>query len=213
MTMTSAQQSAEVPSPINFHDLAQARSWVDDTVARRPWRPRFFVAFSGALRAYFEQPFTVAELGSGPGHLAKVMLDQCNVVAYAAVDFSDAMHTIAREHLGQAASAVRFVRADFRDTNWTDRIDSVDAVITMQAAHEVRHKSRLPALFRQIRDVVRPGGLFLYCDHYTEPGSTKNSELHLRPDEQPALLAEAGFSEVVRLLDEGGITLYSAQRR
>jgi predicted methyltransferase len=89
---------------------------------------------------------------------------------------------------------------------------SVDAVITMQAAHEVRHKSRLPALFGQIRDVVRPGGLFLFCDHYAETGSTKNSELFLWPDEQPALLAEAGFSEVVRLLDDGGMALYSAQR-
>jgi SAM-dependent methyltransferase len=209
MTVTSVQQRAEVPSPIDFHDLAQARSWVDDTVTRRPCRPRFFEAFSVALSTYFEQPFSVAELGSGPGHLAKAVLAQCNVAAYAAVDFSNAMHTIAREHLGQAASAIRFVLADFRESNWAGPIASVDAVITMQAAHEVRHKSRLPALFRQIRDVVRPGGLFLFCDHYAETGSTKNSELFLSSDEQPILLAEAGFSEVVRLLDEGGMGPYT----
>jgi hypothetical protein len=36
----------DVPSPIDFHDPVQARAWVEDTVKRRPYRPRFFAAFA-----------------------------------------------------------------------------------------------------------------------------------------------------------------------
>lgn len=32
----------EVPSPIDFHNRAEAEKWVADTVKNRPYRPRFF---------------------------------------------------------------------------------------------------------------------------------------------------------------------------
>jgi hypothetical protein len=59
---------------------------------------------------------------------------------------------------------------------------------------------------------IRPGGLFLYCDHYSEDSNTKNSELHVTREQQPDLLAVAGFTNIALLLDEGGMALYSAFR-
>jgi SAM-dependent methyltransferase len=198
----------DVPSPIDFGDIAQARAWIADTVARRPSRPRFFEAFAAALKAHFEGPIRVAELGSGPGHLADVILRRCSVESYIALDFSLAMREIAREHLGNLAAQVRFVIADFRDPAWVGDVGEVDALVTMQAAHEVRHKSRLPLLLAQAHEVIRPGGVFLFGDHYAEPGAKKNTELYVTRDEQPVLLAEAGFAPVSRVHDEGGMALY-----
>ena len=73
----------DVPSPIDFHDPAQARQWERDTIEARPWRPEFFAAFVSALNGKFHRPFTILELGSGPGHLAERILSECAVANYA----------------------------------------------------------------------------------------------------------------------------------
>jgi SAM-dependent methyltransferase len=202
----------EVPSPVDFADMAQARAWVANAVARRPWRPRFFEAFAAALDGYFDTPARVAEIGSGPGHLAGAVLRRCRVARYTALDLSPAMHEIAREHLGDMAARVRFVIADFRQPDWARDLGDVDALLTMQAAHEVRHRSRLPLLFARVRDAIRPGGLFLYSDHYFEAGGGRNPELYVTREEQPRLLAQAGFDAVRLVHDEGGMALYAAGR-
>jgi len=198
----------DVPSPIDFHDPVQARTWMQETIRIRPWRPRFFAAFAAALNGYGHGSPSVLEVGSGPGHLAAAILGACPVSEYVALDFSDAMHDLAREHLGLLAKRVRFERRDFRDPNWVSGFSPFDAVVTLQAIHETRHRNRLPALFEQIHGSLKAGGLFLYCDHYlnlvTNPG------LYLERDEQPIALAAAGFMDIERILDEGGMALYRA---
>ena len=202
----------DVPSPIDFHDLAQARAWVDRTVAARPWRPQFFQAFAAALNAAFEHPFTVLKLGSAPGHLAGHVLAQCRVKSYTALDFPPAMHLLARDNIGPAAGRIRFVERDFREPQWSQGLGPIDAVITMQAAHETRHKRHLPTLLRQVHGIIRDDGLLLYCDHYAEPGSAKHADLYQAADEQPDTLSRAGFDDVTLLLDQGGMALYRARR-
>jgi SAM-dependent methyltransferase len=184
----------DVPSPIDFSDIAQARAWVADTVARRPGRPRFFEAFTAALNRHFDTQIRIAELGSGPGHLAEAILRKCRIESYAALDRSPAMHRIAREHLGELATRVRYILADFRAPSWARNLGEIDALATMQAAHEIRHKSRLPLFLARAREAIRPGGLLLFSDHYAEPGGGKNIELYVTREEQPKLLAEAGFN-------------------
>jgi SAM-dependent methyltransferase len=202
--------SVEVPSPIDFADPPQARAWVEETTRRRPWRPRVFAAFAARLNAHFRAPFSVAELGSGPGHLAAAILAACDCESYAAVDFSPAMHDLAREHLGDRAKSVRFLVEDFRESGWSERLGVVDAIVTMQAAHEVRHASRQPALFQTVRRRIRSGGLFLYGDHFYAEESSKNRGLYLSREEQLEALNAAGFRCVERVLEESGLALYSA---
>jgi SAM-dependent methyltransferase len=210
--MTSHPDSAEVSSPIDFHDLAQARAWAEDTVRERPWRPRFFEAFADALNAERAGPLEVVELGSGPGHLAREVLSRCDVSRYVALDISPAMHALAREHLGALAERVTFLTRDFRDADWSAGLGGVDAIVTLQAVHEVRHKDRQPALFERAHDALRPGGLFLICDHYWEAGvSWKQVPLYLTPDERMATLSAAGFGELSVLHDEGGMSLIAAR--
>src|SRR5690242_11363302 len=132
----------DVPSPINFHDPAQARAWMERTARVRPWRPEFFAAFSAALRTRGSHPLRILELGSGPGQLAAAVLRTCNVSQYVALDFSFVMHELAREQLGALAGKVRFVKRDFRLPNWNAGLGKFDAVLTLQASHETRHRDR-----------------------------------------------------------------------
>jgi SAM-dependent methyltransferase len=103
---------------------------------------------------------------------------------------------------------VHFTRRDFREPDWALGFPPFDAVVTLQAVHETRHRDRAPALFGQIHSSLKPGGLFLYCDHYLT--LVTNPHLYLERDEQPMALATAGFTNVECILDEGGMALYRA---
>jgi len=201
----------DVPTPIDFTDPAQARAWEADTIASRPARPMFFDAFVTALNALMpRRPLAVLELGSGPGHLAEQILKRCDVARYAALDFSSAMNAMAAVRLGPLAEKVTFLPCDFREPKWAEGLHEFDAVVTQQAAHELRHRRRLPALLQQTRGCLRKGGLFLYCDHYAEAGSGKNPYLYLPPEAQGPALVKAGFAEPRKLLDAGGMALWGA---
>lgn len=199
----------DVPSPINFHGLAQAREWEAQTVKNRPWRPQFFAAFVAALQSHFNREFSVLELGSGPGHLAEQILRRCNVAKYVALDFSKPMHALARKRLASFAGKVELLERDFRLPDWNVTLGVFDSIVTMQAAHEVRHKSRVPTLLAQARQCLTPGGIFLYCDSYAEAVSPKYADLHVTAAEQPLALQQANLMEVRKLLDLGGMALFS----
>jgi len=203
---------AEIPSAVDFNDPAQVNDWITHTVRNRVWRPRFFAAFATALNDRFERPFDVMELGSGPGHLAKAVVETCTVASYAAIDSSVVMHGHARKHLGDSAARVRFLLRDFRTDDWTSGLAPIDALLTMQSAHEVRHRSRQPALLKKMREVLKPAGLLLFCDHYFEAGTERQSELFLPREEQAEMIRAAGFEQVTQLLDLGGMALYRAQK-
>jgi SAM-dependent methyltransferase len=203
----------EVPSPIDFSDHAQALAWVKATTEKRPWRPHFFSAFAHALNSISSPSIRIAELGSGPGHLARVILETCPHIAhYSAIDFSPAMHELARAHLDQHAPAVNFEVRDFRHGDWAAGLGAIDAIVTMQAAHEVRHKTRLPRLLSEIHAALKPGGMLLFCDHYAEVGSSKNPELHPEYAEQRTQFEVAGFVAIVELLNKGGMALYQCRK-
>ena len=201
----------DVPSPIDFHDPAQARAWEEHTIRIRPFRPHFFAAFVSALKENLAGPIAVLELGSGPGHLAEQILLHCHVRRYAALDFSAAMHAIARERLASFEDRMEHVIRDFRSPDWPDGLGYFDAVVTLQAAHETRHRRHLLPLLRTARACLRPDGLLLYCDHYAEAGSEKNPALYIAHESQPAVLEEAGFHRVRELRNEGGMALYSCR--
>jgi len=196
----------DVPTSVNFLDPAHARQWADETPRKRPWRPSFFAEFCTALRG---PRLRIVELGSGPGHLAREIVSRCDVAEYLALDFSDAMHELARAHLGELASRVTFLTRDFRAPDWTAGLPAVDAVVTMQAVHETRHKRHALPLLAQARTILRPGGQLLYCDHYFEDG--KSAGLLLDRADQPEVLRAAGYASVALLRDEGGMALYSAR--
>ncbi|MBL0219545.1 MAG: class I SAM-dependent methyltransferase [Myxococcales bacterium] len=131
----------------------------------------------------------------------------CDPFTYVALDFSPAMHEIAAEHLGELASRVTFLTRDFREPDWANDLGMFDAVVTLQAAHETRHKRHLVPLLERARSVVAPGGVLLYADHYLTP-ETKLPALAPARDEQPLALERAGFVEVELRYEEGNMALW-----
>ncbi len=127
--------------------------------------------------------------------------------SYVAIDFSPAMHEIAAEHLGELASRVTFVTRDFREPAWPGDLGAFDAIVTLQAAHETRHKRHLVPLLERARTVVSPGGVLLYADHYLTP-ETKLPALAPARADQPLALERAGFVDVQLRHEEGNMALW-----
>jgi SAM-dependent methyltransferase len=196
----------DVPIRVDFRDPATARTWIEETRIKRPFRPSFFAAFCAALSS--RQRLRILELGSGPGQLAREILLHCDVHTYVALDWSRAMHDLAAEHLGDLASRVAFVIRDFRVPTWPADLGTFDAIVTMQAAHETRHKRHLVPLLERARTLLAPGGLLLYCDGYLH-GETRLPALVLDRAEQPVAVERAGYVDVRLLHDEGNQALYS----
>lgn len=178
------ETDSEIPDRIDFNDAAQVNHWITQTVRQRVWRPRFFAAFVTALNDAFDRAVDVVELG--PGHLAEEIRATCKIASYTAIDLSTTTQGFPRD-------------------------SSVDAVLTMQAAPEVRDRSRLPKLFVHIRRMLKPEGLLLYCDHYDMADSSQAREIYLSREEQRDLLRAAGFRRVDELLILGGMALYRAR--
>jgi len=149
-------------------------------------------------------------LGSGPGFLAQRILESIPGVEYTMLDFSPAMHELARELLGSLAQAVRQVEVDFKRTGWTTGLGSFDAVITMQAVHEVRHKKRVAGLHESVRSLLKANGRYFVCDHHIGQDGVTNEALHMTVEEQRNALQLAGFNIVTCLLRKGGLVLHSA---
>jgi SAM-dependent methyltransferase len=203
----AADEEEDVPIRVDHRDPATARTWVDETRIKKPFRPNFFAAFCAALSS--KKRLRILELGSGPGELAREILMKCDVETYVALDWSQAMHEIATEHLGELASRVRFVVRDFREASWPSGLGTFDAIVTQQAAHETRHKRHVVPLLERARTLLAPGGLLLYCDGYLHAETTLRA-LSFEREEQPLALARAGYVDVRCLHDEGNIALYCA---
>lgn len=194
----------DVPLNVDFRLPGVAAVWVEETRIKRPYRPRFFAAFAAALS---RPSLRILELGSGPGQLAREILTHCDVASYVALDFAPPMHAIATEHLGDLAARVAFLVRDFREPTWASGLGPFDAVVTLQAAHETRHKRHLVPLLERARTTLAPGGLLLYADHYLTP-TTKFPALAPARDDQPLAMQQAGFADVVLLHDEGNLALW-----
>ncbi len=201
----------DVPSPIDLRKMSDARAWAETAMVKRPVRDDVFRLIIEELLNLRSTPLSVLELGSGPGYLAERIITEMKALIYTAFDSSVAMHALARERLGAMAEYARFVVGDFKQVDWTKDLGSVDAVVTVQAVHELRHKRYVPALYEQVADVLVPSGVFLMCDHYVGGGAMSDRALFMTLEEHEGALQASGFTFRV-LIQSGGLVLYRAER-
>lgn len=198
---------ADVPSPIDLRRTADAEEWARSATEKRPWRAAFFARIASEISTVSNAE--VLELGSGPGFLAEKVLADCRCAHYTMLDFSEAMHALARPRLGSHAARATFVVADFKRSNWRDGLGTFDFVATVQAVHELRHKARAATLHAKVRKLLKPSGIYLVCDHYVGPGGMSDAQLYMTVGEQRAALEAAGF-RVTELMRERGLVLHQA---
>lgn len=199
---------ADVPSPIDLQNMGDAREW-ERTAMERPWRLGFFDAFAGELAKIEKPALKVIELGSGPGFLALHLLEKLPHLELVLLDFSAAMHDLARKRLAPVLDRVNFIERNFKQPGWEQGLGTFDAVITLQAVHELRHKRYAGALHAAVKNLLAKDGVYMVCDHYCGEGGMGNDQLYQSLAEQQESLSKAGYA-VAEVLVKGGRSLYRA---
>lgn len=88
----------------------------------------------------------------------------------------------------------RFVEHNFREGPWEEGLVRFDAVLTMQAGHELRHKRHAFNLHKRVKEIPVSGGSYLVCAHFAGEGVMADNQLCLSRPEQRAALEKGGFS-------------------
>ena len=179
-------------------------------MAKRPWRAEFFACFAREIAAASPEVQRVLELGSGPGFLAEHLLRSFGKVEYTLLDFSAAMHQLAKARLGELSERAVFVERSFKEANWPHDLGSFECIVTNQAVHELRRKRHAPQLHALARTLLVPGGIYLACDHFAGEGGMKNEALYMSVGEQEQALLAAGFKSVRQVMAKGGLVLHRA---
>ncbi|MDO9316622.1 MAG: methyltransferase domain-containing protein [Gammaproteobacteria bacterium] len=204
----SNREPADVPTPIDFLTMRDAQEW-ESKAMLRPYREDFFAVFADELKAIDKPAIRILELGSGPGFLAHHVLSKIPGAQLTLLDYSSAMHELARHRLIDNPGSVTFVERSFKESGWEVGLGQFDAVITNQAVHELRHKRYAAALHAQVKGLLRAGGVYLVADHYFGERAMQNDQLYMSLAEQRSCLESAGFT-VSEILVKGGRALYRA---
>ena len=202
-----ADEEQDVPYTEDLQDLEGARAWVESADVKRPERAQMRTLIVARLRSLVPGA-RVLELGSGPGLLAEHALRECTKLGgYTLFDFSEPMLQMSRDRVGRFPSAT-FILDDFRREHWTSRVDGpYDAIVSMQAVHEVRHKRHVPHLYRQIHSVLAAAGLFLVADRLPLDDTRRSRSLFMTANEQLEALTDAGFKNVRQLTSSDALVL------
>jgi SAM-dependent methyltransferase len=199
----------DVPSPIDLCDPVVALEW-ERTAQARPGRAQMFQVFASQLRSLGRRDLKVLDLGSGPGFLGEFLLDAMPDLELTLLDFSPAMHELARIKLKVRAAKVAFLNLSFKSPDWASGLGMFDAVVTNQAVHELRHKRYAEALHSQVASVLGAGSPYLVCDHFYGEDGQGNNQLYMSVDEQQQALLDAGFKSVEQLLKVGTLVMHRA---
>jgi tRNA (cmo5U34)-methyltransferase len=111
------------------------------------------------------------DLGCGDGILAKAILARYPHAQGTLVDFSVPMLERAHVQLGDHGANLQFVMADFGLPEWVEpvaRRAPFDVVVSGYAIHH-QPDERKQALYGEILNLLKPGGLFVNVEHVASP--------------------------------------------
>jgi SAM-dependent methyltransferase len=196
--------------PHDYFNEAYVNEWTGVANSKRPFRAQFFDAFVSELAVI--RKLKVLDVGSGPGFMAERVLTGCDVASYHLFDFSPHMLELSRARLRDFGETAVFHQGSFLDEEWWQSLPApFDAIVSMQAIHEVRDVARIPKLYDELKLLLRVGGIILIADEVND-GDKKDEHL-LSLSEHEAALLKAGFEEFRRVYAAGDLVMFAATRR
>ena len=188
--------SGYVGAAHEYHDAEYVRGWADRFVPTEPRLQLFDMILVEITKPGV--PYThVAELGIGPGYMARHILERDNQVTYEGIDFSDAMFDIARETIGDLIERVTLTSADLLDQSWPSALSKkVGAIISTWALHDLGSQQAVADVYTSCYETLPHGGVLVNGDFIKPDGTAFEYEpgrfeiaRHLE------LLKAAGFSD------------------
>ncbi|CAM5324395.1 Trans-aconitate 2-methyltransferase [Streptomyces alboniger] len=115
----------------------------------------------------------VLDLACGTGSITARLFARFPGATSTGVDLDPALLAIAEGTFADD-DRVTFVTADLKNPDWPSRLpyDSYDAVLTATALHWL-HSEPLAALYGQVAELVRDGGVFMNADHVIDESTPR----------------------------------------
>jgi SAM-dependent methyltransferase len=110
----------------------------------------------------------VADLGCGDGAIAQAALLRYPKAHLVALDFSEPMLAQAKQRLQSFADRVTLAQADLYTPDWHQSQGSFDVVLSGYCIHHLPD-DRKRELYREIYNLLNPGGCFLNIEHVASP--------------------------------------------
>lgn len=126
----------------------------------------------------------VVDLACGPGSVSARVLDRFPGVTCVAVDYDPMLLELGRLALAGHGDRVAFREADLWDPTWTRVLDGrrPHAVLSSTALHWLP-ADVLTRVYRDVAEVLEPGGVLLNADHLRQPGGRPLFEELARRDD------------------------------
>ena len=179
-----------------FHDAEFVRGWSQRFVPTAPRLQLFDLVLAQVNRLGKDAPHVV-ELGTGPGYMARHILERNGKLSYEALDFSEVFLEIAHETLVDLATRVTFTNADLLDQNWPEKLSRrPDAIISTWSLHDLGGQRPVADVYARSFEALPEGGVFVNGDFIKPDGTAFDYEagrfevgIHLD------MLRHAGFSD------------------
>ncbi|MGW4085645.1 class I SAM-dependent methyltransferase [Streptomyces sp. NPDC004822] len=149
------------------------RSWDRQQEWYMPDREDRFRIMLDMVEALVGPAPRVLDLACGTGSISARLLARFPEATSTGVDLDPALLAIA-EGTFAGDERISFVTADLKDPDWPARLpyDSYDAVLTATALHWL-HREPLVALYGQVAELVRDGGVFMNADHMIDESTPR----------------------------------------
>ena len=139
--------------------------WDQQQEAFNPTREARFTAMMDVLEVRLGRRFTVLDLGSGPGSFSARILRRFPAARSVAVDYDPVVQRVGRGALGTFGGRLSWIDAKLGAPGWVDALPGrkFDAAVSTTALHWLT-PPQLGRLYRDLRPLLRPGGVFLNGD-------------------------------------------------
>ena len=196
---------AKISDPHGLHDWS-SKEYVHDWVTRQDRyederRPQFQM-IADAIPVTRDAAIQILDVGAGYGALTQFLLEQFPNARALCQDGSDEMAELGRQRMSKWKGRFDYVIADFSKPGWSRAIPgSFDAIVSSIAIHNVRVPATIEEIYKEVFQLLKPGGCFLNVDLVFVPLS-----------KQLDWLSAAGFSEAKSYWQEAGEALFGGKR-
>ena len=151
----------------NWKDPAVAQHFLDETRAAIPLGFEQIDVMARVIRKTRTSVGRFLDIGCGDGILGRTVSSIYPTSKGVFVDFSDVMIDALKEKLEGTSGNSEAVKTDFSKSSWLEQVSEhapFDLIVTGFAIHHLPDK-RKKELYREIFDLLNPGGLFMNLDH------------------------------------------------
>jgi len=196
---------AKISDPHGLHDWSSkeyVRNWATRQDRYEDERRPQFQMIADAIPFTRDAAIQILDMGAGYGALTQFLLEQFPNATALCQDGSEEMAELGRRRMAKWKGRVDYVIADFSKPGWSRAIHgSFDAIVSTIAIHNVRVPGIIEGIYRELFQLLKPGGCFLNLDLVFVP-----------LPKQLGWLRAAGFSEVKSYWHEGREALFGGRK-